>query len=66
MIHTVDLDYAATLTVARLHRDGVPFGIGAALQAVRHLPEWGADALVAMVTPKAYAGRGVPVLDLNR
>ncbi|MDI3386440.1 hypothetical protein QIS99_09470 [Streptomyces sp. B-S-A8] len=66
VIHTVDLDYAATLTVAQLHRDGVPPGIGAAVHAMRHVTEWGADARVATVTPKAYQGRGVPILDLNR
>ncbi|WMX45407.1 hypothetical protein [Streptomyces roseicoloratus] len=66
VIHTVDLDYPAMLAVAQLHRDGVPPGIGAAIHAARHLPEWDADALVATVEPKAYEGRGVPVLDLNR
>ncbi|MFB6553115.1 hypothetical protein [Streptomyces sp. NPDC056405] len=66
VIHTVDLDYPAALAVARLSRDGVPPGVGAAIHAARHLPEWGADALVATVDPKAYEGRGLPVLDLNR
>ncbi|MFD9392494.1 hypothetical protein ACFWBB_17800 [Streptomyces sp. NPDC060000] len=66
VLHTVDLDYSAALAVAQLHRDGVSPGIGAAIHAARHLPEWGADALVATVHPKAYEGRGVPVLDLNR
>ncbi|MGW8060813.1 hypothetical protein ACVV2G_00700 [Streptomyces ziwulingensis] len=66
VIHTVDLDYPAALAVARLSRDGVPPGIGAAIHAARHLPEWGADALVATVEPKAYEGRGLPVLDLDR
>ncbi|MEH0579451.1 MULTISPECIES: hypothetical protein [Streptomyces] len=66
VLHTVDLDYAAVLAVAQLLRDGVPPGIGAAIHAARHLPEWGADALVATVHPKVYEGRGVPVLDLNR
>lgn len=62
----MDLDCLATLAVARLHRGGVPLGIGAATHAARHLPEWGTDAFVATVDPKAYEGRGVPVLDLNR
>ncbi|GAA2389761.1 hypothetical protein GCM10010420_11880 [Streptomyces glaucosporus] len=66
VVHTVDLDYPALLTVTRLHRDGVPPGIAAAVHAARHLPEWGADALVATVEPKAYEGCAVPVLDLNR
>ncbi|KPI01700.1 hypothetical protein OK074_5531 [Actinobacteria bacterium OK074] len=52
VIHTADLDCPAALAVA--------------VHAVRHLPEWGADALVATVAPKAYEGRDVPVLDLNR
>jgi hypothetical protein len=66
VIHTVDLDYPAMLAVAQLRRDGVPPGIAAAVHAVRNLPQWGADALVATVTPKAYEGRGVPVFDLTR
>ncbi|MBH1933758.1 hypothetical protein I5Q34_05515 [Streptomyces sp. AV19] len=66
VVHTVDLDYPAALEVARLHRDGVPLGIAAAMHAARHLPEWGAGALVATVDPKAYKGRGVPVFDLTR
>ncbi|MFG2794486.1 hypothetical protein [Streptomyces sp. NPDC048419] len=66
VIHTVDLDYPAVLAVAQLHRDGVAPGIGAAIHATRHLPEWGADALAATVVPKAYQGHGVPVFDLNR
>lgn len=66
VIHTVDLDYPAVLTIGRLRRDAVPAGIAAAVHAVRHLPEWGAVALVATVDPKAYEGQGVPVLDLNR
>ncbi|MEH0544036.1 hypothetical protein QA802_13350 [Streptomyces sp. B21-105] len=66
VLHTVDLDYTAVLAVARLHRDGVPAGVGAVMHAAHNLPEWGAEALVATVDPKAYEGRGVPVLDLNR
>jgi hypothetical protein len=66
VIHTVDLDYPAALEVARLRRDGVPPGTAAAIHAARNLPEWGTDALVATVDPKAYEGRGVPVFDLNR
>ncbi|MFF4604526.1 hypothetical protein ACFY12_17585 [Streptomyces sp. NPDC001339] len=66
VLHTVDLDYPAMLSVAHLHRDGVPLGVAAAIHAARHLPEWGADALVATVDAKAYEGRGVPVFDLHR
>lgn len=67
VVHTVDLDYPAMLTVTRLAGDGVPFGV-AAVHAARHLLEsgWGVDALVATVAPKEYEGRGVAVLDLNR
>ncbi|MGY3201423.1 hypothetical protein [Streptomyces sp. TE5632] len=65
-VRTVDLDCPAVLVVARMERDGVPPGVGAAIHAARHLPEWGADALVATVDAKAYEGRGVPVLDLER
>ncbi|CAL9459160.1 hypothetical protein SUDANB58_02611 [Streptomyces sp. enrichment culture] len=66
VIHTVDLDYPAALAVARMGRDGVPPGIAAAIHAAGHLPEWGADALVATVEPGAYDGRGVAFLDLDR
>lgn len=66
VIHTVDLDYPAALAIAQLRRDGVPPGIGATIHAVRHLSEWGADALVATIAAKAYDGRGVPFLDLTR
>ncbi|MCX5269644.1 hypothetical protein [Streptomyces sp. NBC_00199] len=66
VLHTVDLDYAAALAVARLHRNGIPLGVGAAIHAARHLPEWGAAAVVATVHAKAYEGCGVPTLDLTR
>ncbi|MGW2190022.1 hypothetical protein [Streptomyces sp. NPDC001719] len=66
VIHTIDLDYPAVLTVTQLRRDGIPPGIAAAIHAVRQLPEWDADALVATVGPKAYEGHSVSFLDLNR
>ncbi|MFF3555873.1 hypothetical protein ACWD4V_21710 [Streptomyces tsukubensis] len=66
VIHTVDLDFPAVLAVADLCGDGVPPGVAAACHAVRHLPEWGAAALVATVEPEAYERLGVPVFDLNR
>lgn len=66
VLHILDLDYPAVLATADLFHEGVPVGIGAAIHAARHLPEWGADALIATVEPKGYAGHGVPVLDLNR
>lgn len=66
VIHTLDLDYPAALAAAGLHHDGLPLGVAAAVHAVRHLPEWDADALVATVSPKAYEEQRVPLLDLNR
>lgn len=66
VIHMLDLDHPAALAVAHLLRDGVPAGVAAAIHAARHLPEWGAAALVATVEPKAYADREVPFLDLDR
>lgn len=66
VLHTADLDYPGVLTIARLARDGVPPGIGAAIHAARDLGDWGTGALVASVEPKAYEGRGVPIFDLNR
>ncbi|MBZ6208412.1 hypothetical protein KVH31_18050 [Streptomyces olivaceus] len=56
----------AVLAVAQMSRDGVLPGLGAAIHVARHLPEWGADALVTTVAPKAYEGRGLPVPALNR
>lgn len=53
-------------TVAELCRDGVAFGIAAAIHVARPnlaLPE---GALVATVAPEAYDGLGVGVMDLNR
>ncbi|MFF4450217.1 hypothetical protein [Streptomyces sp. NPDC001502] len=52
--------------LAQMCRDGVPAGVAAAVHAARHLPEWGSQALVATVEPKAYEGQGVGVFDLNR
>ncbi len=66
VIHTLDLDYPAALAAAQWHHEGVPLGIAAALHAVRHLPEWDADALIGTVSPQAYRGQKVPLLDLNR
>ncbi|MFD8416100.1 MULTISPECIES: PIN domain-containing protein [unclassified Streptomyces] len=66
VLHTVDFDYPAGLTVARLGQEGVSAGIAAAIHAARNLPEWGADSLVATFEPKAYEDRGVVVFDLNR
>jgi hypothetical protein len=65
VILTVDLDYAAMLAVARLCGDGVP--PGSRLPSMLYdLCLSGAGALVAMVDTKAYEGRGVALLNLNR
>lgn len=66
VIHTLDFDYPAALAAAQLHHAGTPLGIAAAVHAVGHLPEWEADALIATVSPGAYEGQKVPLLDLNR
>jgi hypothetical protein len=66
VLRVVDDDYAMAVTVAELVRDGVGFGIAAAVHVARPnlmLPD---GALVATVTPERYAGLGVGVMDLNR
>jgi hypothetical protein len=66
VFHTVDDDYAMAATVAELCRDGVAFGVAAAVHVARPnlmLPE---GALVATVEPAAYGGLEVGVMDLNR
>nr|WSY52110.1 hypothetical protein OG999_19585 [Streptomyces sp. NBC_00886] len=62
----IDDDYAMAVTVAELCRDGVAFGVAAAVHVARPnlvLPE---GALVATVAPEVYDGLGVGVMDLNR
>ncbi len=66
VLSVVDDDYAMAVTVAELVRDGVDFGIAAAVHVARPnlmLPD---GALVATVAPERYAGLGVGVMDLNR
>lgn len=41
-------------------------GTAAAVHDAAHLPGRGADALTATAEPRAYAGRGMPVLGLDR
>lgn len=66
VLHMLDLDYPATVTVAQLHRNGTPVGVAVAAHAARTLPQWDTDALVATVNPAAYTNLDVPVFDLNR
>ncbi|MFD5430113.1 hypothetical protein [Streptomyces sp. NPDC127084] len=66
VLHTIDLDYPATLAVAQLHRDGTPLGAASAIHAANTLPLWDTDALVATVAPDLYDGHGVRIFDLNR
>ncbi|SOD84086.1 hypothetical protein [Streptomyces sp. Ag109_G2-15] len=66
VLRVLDDDYAMAVTVAELLRDGVVPGIAAAVHVARPnlmLPE---GALVATVSPEAYDGLGVGVMDLNR
>ncbi|WP_405907152.1 hypothetical protein OG742_18485 [Streptomyces sp. NBC_00828] len=66
VMHLIDDDYAMAVTIAELCRNGISFGVGAAVHAARPnhmLPE---GALVATVAPEAYEGLGVGVMDLNR
>ncbi|MDO0935990.1 hypothetical protein QQY66_31445 [Streptomyces sp. DG2A-72] len=62
----IDDDYAMAMTVGELLRDGVVFGVAAAVHVARPNPMLPDGALVATVAPEAYAGLGVGVMDLNR
>ena len=66
VLRIIDADYAMAVTVAELVRDGVPFGVAAAVQVARPNPMLPDGALVATVAPEAYDGLGVGVMDLNR
>jgi hypothetical protein len=62
----IDDDFAMAVTISELRRDGVAFGVAAAVHVARPnlmLPE---GALVATVAPEAYDGLGAGVMDLNR
>ncbi|MCT7351214.1 hypothetical protein N4P33_03390 [Streptomyces sp. 15-116A] len=66
VLRLVDDDFATAMTVAELLSDGVAPGVAAAVHVARPslmLPD---GALVATVTPDAYDGMGVGVMDLNR
>lgn len=62
----VEDDYAMAVTVAELCRDGISFGVAAAVHVARPNPVLPDGALVVTVAPEAYRGLGVGVMDLNR
>ncbi|MGW0080657.1 hypothetical protein [Streptomyces sp. NPDC003393] len=66
VLRVVDDDYAMATTIAELLRDGVAFGVAAAVHVARPNPVIADGALVATVRPEAYDGLGVGVMDLNR
>ncbi|MCX4665222.1 hypothetical protein OG453_00790 [Streptomyces sp. NBC_01381] len=66
VLHLIDDDYATAVTLAALQRDGVPYGVGAAVHAARPNHVLPGGALVATVSPDVYEGLGVGVMDLNR
>ncbi|MEU0248919.1 hypothetical protein ABZ192_32265 [Streptomyces sp. NPDC006235] len=66
VLRIVEDDYAMAVTVAELCRDGLGFGVAAAVHTARPnamLPDGG---LLTTVAPELYAGLGVGVMDLNR
>ncbi|WP_445527016.1 hypothetical protein [Streptomyces cyslabdanicus] len=66
VLSVIEDDYGLALTVAELLRDGVAFGVAAAVHVARPNPMLPDGALVATVAPEAYGGLGVGVMDLNR
>lgn len=64
-LHTLEADYEGAHAIAELYRQGVPFGVAAAVHAARPTVERPEGALVATVAPEAYEGLGVPVMNLN-
>ncbi|MGX1909837.1 hypothetical protein ACWIID_13345 [Streptomyces phaeochromogenes] len=66
VLRLIDDDYAMAVTIAGLCRDGIPFGVGAAVHAARPNLMFPEGALVATVAPEPYGGLGVGVMDLNR
>ena len=66
VLRVIDDDYAMATTIAELLRDGVVPGIAAAVHVARPNPVHPEGALVATVSPEAYDGLGVGVMDLNR
>ncbi|NUQ99516.1 MAG: hypothetical protein HOY79_24180 [Streptomyces sp.] len=66
VLRLIDDDYAMAVAVAELCRDGVGFGVAAAVHSARPNPTLPEGAVVATVAPEAYSGLGVGVMDLNR
>ncbi|MER5214192.1 hypothetical protein ABT063_27365 [Streptomyces sp. NPDC002838] len=66
VLRLIDDDYAMAMTVAELLRDGVAFGVAAAVHVARPNPLLPEGALVTTVVPEAYDGLAVGVMDLNR
>ena len=66
VFHVTDDDYAMAVTVAELCRDGVAFGVAAAVHLARPNPMLPDGALVATIAPESYDGLGVGIMDLNR
>ncbi|MDO0912126.1 hypothetical protein QQM39_15125 [Streptomyces sp. DT2A-34] len=65
VLRVIDDDYAMAVTVAALFRTGVATGVAAAVHVARPNPMLPDGALVATVSPEAYDGLGVGVMDLN-
>lgn len=64
-LHTVDLDFTATLAVAELTRVGLSPGAAHAVHATRPSPEWPAGILLTTARPKLYEGLPVRLLPLD-
>ncbi|MDQ0750986.1 hypothetical protein QF034_005217 [Streptomyces africanus] len=54
------------MAVAELCRDGLGFGVAAAVHTARPNPTLPDGGLVAAVAPERNAGLGAGVMDLNR
>lgn len=65
-LHTLEADCQAAHAIAELHQRAVPFGVAAAVYAARPTMDRPEGSLIATVTPDAYSGLGVPVMNLNR
>ncbi|MEV1067293.1 hypothetical protein [Streptomyces sp. NPDC050263] len=66
VLHLVEDDYAMAVTIAQLGREGVDFGVSAAVHTARPNQTLPTGGLIATVAPEPYGGLGVGVMDLNR